>query len=67
MYKCENHVNNIISNIFFCSSGHKDDEQNLIAESNSNDTEKTITQSPMVTQRYEVDAQREVFISLTLP
>ena len=67
MYKCENHVINFISNILFCSSGHKDDKQNLIAESNSNDTEKTITQSPMVTQRYEVDAQREVFISLTLP
>ena len=68
MCKCENHVINIISNILFRSTGGKDDEQNnLIAESNSNDIQETVTQSPMVTQRYDVDAQRKVFASLTLP
>ena len=62
MYKCENHVINIISNILFCSTGDKDDEQNnLIAEPNSNDIEETVTQSPMVTQRYDVGAQRKVW------
>ena len=68
MYKCENHVISIISNILFCNTGDKDDEQNnLTAESNSKDIEETVTQSPMVTQRYDVDAQRKVFASLTLP
>ena len=50
-----------MSNILFCSTGDKDDEQNnLIAESNSNNIEEIVTQSPMVTQRYDVDAQRKV-------
>ena len=68
MYKCENNIINIISNILFRSTGDKDGERNnLIAESNSNDIEETVSQSPMVTQRYDVDAQRKVFVSLTLP
>ena len=59
MYKCENNVINITLNILFRSTGDKDDEQNnLNAESNSNDIQETGTQSPMVTQRYDVDAQR---------
>ena len=45
--------------MLFRSTGDKDDEQNnLNAESNSNDIQETGTQSPMVTQRYDVDAQR---------
>ena len=59
---------NIISNTLFRSTGDKDDEQNnLIAESKSNDIEETVTQSPMVTKRCDIDAQRKVFVSLTLP
>ena len=66
MYKCENNVINIISNILFRGTGDKDGKRNnLIAESNSNDIEETVTQSPMVTQRYDVDVQRKVFVSLT--
>ena len=39
----------------------KEDElNNLIAESSSNNIEETATQSPMVTQCPDVDAQRKI-------
>ena len=68
MYKCVCHAVNVISNILFRSTGDKEDElNNLIAESNSDNIEETATQSPMVTQHPDVDPQRKIFVSLTLP
>ena len=68
MYKCVYHAVNVISNILFRSTEDKEDElNNLIAELNSDNIEETATQSPMVTQRPDVDPQRKIFVSLTLP
>ena len=68
MYKCVYRAVNVISNILFHSTGDKEDElNNLTAESNSDNIEETATQSPMVTQFPDVDPQRKIFVSLTLP
>ena len=57
-----------MSNILFRSTGDKNNEQNnTIEESNSNDMEETVTQSPLVTQSDDVDTQRKIFVSLILP
>ena len=57
-----------MSNILFHSTGNKNNEQNnIIEESNSNDVEETVTQSPLVTQSDDVRAQRKIFVSLILP
>ena len=57
-----------MSNILFRSTGNKNNEQNnTIEESNSNDVEETVTQSLLVTQSDEVDAQCKIFVSLILP
>ena len=46
-----------MSNVLFRSSGDKNNEQNnTIEESNSNDMEETVTQSPLVKQSDDVDA-----------
>ena len=68
MYKCVYHAVNVISIYFFRSIGDKEDElNNLTAESNNDNIEETATKSPMVTQRPDVDPQRKIFVSLTLP
>ena len=57
-----------MSNILFRSTGDKNNEQNnTIEESNSNDMEETVTQSPLVTQSDDVDTQHKIFVSLILP
>ena len=58
-----------MSNILFRSTGDKSNEQNnTIEESNSNEVEETVTQSPLVIQSDDVDAQRKIFcfINFTL-
>ena len=57
-----------MSNILFRSTGEKNNEQNnTIEESNSNKVKETVTQSSLVTQSNDVDAQRKIFVSLILP
>ena len=57
-----------MSNILFRSTGDKNNEQNnTIEESNRNEVEETVTQSPLVTQSHDVDAQLKMFVSLILP
>ena len=49
-------------------TGDKNNEQNnTTEESNSNDKEEKVPQSPLATQNHNVDAQPKVFISLILP
>ena len=56
-----------MSNILFRSTGDKNNEHNdTIEESNSNEVEETVTQSPLVTQTDNVDAQCKIFVSLIL-
>ena len=57
-----------MSNILFRSTGDENNEQNKTTEeSNSNNVEETVTQSLLVTQSDDVDAQRKIFVSLILP
>ena len=57
-----------MSNILFRSTGDKNNEQNnTTEESNRNEVEETVTQSPLVTQSDDVDAQCKMFVSLILP
>ena len=60
-----------MSNILFRSTGDKKNEQNnTIEESNSNDVKETVTPlviSPLVPQSDNVDAQSKSFVSLILP
>ena len=57
-----------MSNILFRSTGDENNEQNnTTEESNSNNLEETVTQSPLVTQSDDVDAQCKIFVSLILP
>ena len=57
-----------MSNILFRSTGDKNKEQNnTTEESNSNEVKETVTQSLLVTQSDNVDAQRKIFVSLILP
>ena len=55
-----------MSNILFSSNGDKNNEQITIEESNSNEVEETVTQSPLVTQSDVVNVQRKIFVSLIL-
>ena len=56
-----------MSNILFHSTGNKNNEQNnTTEESNSSGMEETVTQSPLVTQSDDVDAQCKNFVSLIL-
>ena len=57
-----------MSYILFLSTGDKNKEQNnTTEESNSNEVKETVTQSLLVTQSDDVDAQRKIFVSLILP
>ena len=56
-----------MSNILFYSTGDKSNEQNnIIGESNSNNVEETVTQSPLVVKSDNIEAQRKIFVSLIL-
>ena len=56
-----------MSNILFGSTGDKNNEQNnTTEESNSNEVKETVTQSPLVKQSDNEDAQRKIFVSLIL-
>ena len=56
-----------MSNILFYSTGDKSNEQiNIIGESNSNNMEETVTQSPLVVKSDNIEAQRKIFVSLIL-
>ena len=51
---------------FFVALKTKIMNKNTIEESNSNDIEETVTQSPLV-RRSDVDTQCKIFVSLILP
>ena len=42
-------------------------KKNIIEQSNSDDLEETVTQSSLVTQSDNVDAQHKIFVTLILP
>ena len=58
-----------MSNIPFRSNGDKNNKEkkNIIEQSNSDDVEETVTQSSLVTQSDNADAQHKIFVTLILP
>ena len=42
-------------------------KKNIIEQSNSDDVEETVTQSSLITQSDNADAQHKIFVTLILP
>lgn len=71
MYNCVYHIS-INSNecqifLFVAMETKTTKKKNIIEQSNSDDLEETVTQSSLVTQSDNVDAQHKIFVTLILP